>query len=132
MILRAPLNQRLFNQQTCSNINTCHCEYGWTGADCSTKSMSATGSPPDQRRDYAPTKKIPPPPADTRSVDEMMKNTTKLTDYGKLSARRPQTAHVAHECDSYEFACNAFGGMRVSRGSPAGTKTRKCSQQIRI
>ncbi|KAI1292849.1 Disintegrin and metalloproteinase domain-containing protein 23 [Halotydeus destructor] len=78
----------------CSNINSCHCDQGWTGHDCSQKSSgigsTSTGMTGSGR--FLPKKPIVPLPADTRSIDELMSNTTKLTDYGT----RKNTLSAAH------------------------------------
>ena len=81
--------------QVCSNINTCHCDYGWTGYDCSQKSLTATTESPNLPggsggasgsssggRGATP-RKPPPSSSDDKSIADMMNKTTKLTDYGK-------------------------------------------------
>ncbi|RWS15099.1 disintegrin and metalloproteinase domain-containing protein 9-like protein, partial [Dinothrombium tinctorium] len=64
----------------CSNINTCHCDYGWTGVDCSQRSLTATPIPTDDS--------VGPPKTGTTKttvngadMQDLMNNTTKMTDY---------------------------------------------------
>lgn len=65
---------------SCSNINTCLCDYGWLGYDCSQRSPTATTEEPTTR----PSQRKPSPmeKMDEQYIADSMKNTTKQTDYG--------------------------------------------------
>lgn len=102
--LKANCVTAVVDVQVCSNINTCHCESGWTGHDCSQKGadepgygrggVGPAGLPPVSGagdHSYMPKRPLVTSPPDTRSVDELMKNTTKLTDYGKKTSARVTT-----------------------------------------